>query len=179
MKATSKDVLQEAGSSIQDAWTVLFCKKFRQLRVARVIPSNRIFAVEIGVDQTALSHILRGRNFPKKHRQCAESVLARYEHIRSQINNTTSQIAATEDLACKVEQVPPMYTLLRQKRAQLHKEISDLRNESQKLQQEIAVLKDKVINLQAIAIQRLETLSPEGPSSIEAAERNSLDISHD
>ena len=130
----------------QDDWTIAFCIKYKELRKARLIPTNKVFAEVIGIDNSGLSHVLSGRrNLPQDYRIHAETALTKYESVRHlQQGNFQTSIATIPNAE------------LQQKYRSLCERITVLEKERMKLLQEISSLQDKVIKCQAILIGRLE-----------------------
>lgn len=150
-------------TTIQDDWTIAFCEKFNKLRDIRVIPTNITFASSIGLNITALSHILSGRrNFPKNKRLNAEDVLLHYdEYLKYFQEKNDSEIfqSRIENSALTFEhELSTIGTSSRinYRSKNIHEEIQRLEKQKSKLQQEINQLKDKVIKLQALFIKYLD-----------------------
>jgi hypothetical protein len=156
----------------QDEWTIAFCDKFRELREVRIIPTNKVFADEIGLAQTGLSHILGGRrNFPEEGRLHAEKVLAKYDldkrYLQSQNDlNAINSLATEEQITDKHKKSDSITnTVLTERRNRLHEEVIHLEKERSRIEQEIDSLKNKVIKLQTIIIERLEQINEKQPSN--------------
>jgi valyl-tRNA synthetase len=167
----SKNVdINDDNSFRQDEWTIAFCEKFRELREVRIIPTNRIFAEEVGLAQTGLSHILGGRrNFPEESRLHAEKVLAKYDldkrYLQSQNDlKDIDNLTAAEETGDRHRKSGTItHTVLTEKRNRLHEEIIHLEKERSRIEQEIDSLKNKVIKLQTILIERLEQINETPP----------------
>jgi len=139
-------MVKNANGFKQDAWTSTFCEKFRELRKARIIRTNGIFADEVGLHQTGLSHILRGcRDFPHAHRVLADEVLSRYQADKGLL----------EKITCEGHKIAP----LTDGHSTLKVEILVLERQMTQLQKEIDQLQDEVIKLQTLLIERLEYIN--------------------
>lgn len=158
------------GNFKQDEWTIVFCEKFRELRGVRIIPTNKVFADEIGLDQTGLSHILGGRrNFPEESRLHAEKVLAKYDlekrYLQSQNDlNAINNLTTEEGMIVKDRESETITnTVLAERRKRLYEEVVNLEKERSRIEHEIDDLKNTVIKLQTIIIERLEQINEKQP----------------
>jgi hypothetical protein len=157
-----KYIVIESGSDFkQDDWTCSFCEVFSTLRKSRIIPTNQIFADEIGLHQTGLSHVLRGRrNFPNDYRTKAEKLLLKYHNINGKILPYKSMndfsIAAVTDTDSHDQVEASTIVTLSERRNRLCEEIDKLKKEWPKLRQEVDSLMSKLIILQSMIIEDLE-----------------------
>jgi|GEM_PF-1086474 len=144
--AISKVMKKNASDFRQDEWTDCFCQEFRELRNVRIIPTNRIFAKEIGLDETGLSHVLRGcRNFPQDYRLSTEKVLSKYQADKRYLERTTCQGQKFEYVTDGLNALQLEILTLEKRKAQMQKEIDKM--------------KDEVVKLQTILIERLEYIN--------------------
>lgn len=162
LSSLEKYIVIESGSNFkQDDWTCSFCEVFNALRKSRIIRTNQIFADEIGLHQTGLSHVLRGRrNFPNNYRLEAEKLLLKYHNNNRNILsykglNDFSKATVTDTENNEQVEASTMVTLP-ERRNRLCEEIDKLKKEWSKLRQEVDSLMSKLIILQSMIIEGME-----------------------